>query len=165
VERKEVGAHQRAERSSHAIYGLIIITATLVADRHYAEDALVSLIALWGAALVLLLAHTYAALIAELGQRGHRLTYVERHVLIADNIPLVASVVAPTILLLAAGVGILDLVVAIDLSILLSLAGLFVLGAYQARCQGAPASHQLGIGVPGTTLGVVVIAAEVVLAH
>ena len=95
----------RIERSSHAIYGLIIITATLVADRQFAEDALISLLALWGATLVLLLAHTYSALVAELGQ-GRRLTYVERHVLIADNIPLTASVVVPTALLIMAALGV-----------------------------------------------------------
>ena len=96
------------ERSSHAVYGLVIITATLVADRVHATDALVSLLALWGATLVLVLAHTYSALIAELSRRGHRLTYAERHVLIADNIPLATSVVVPSVLLAAAGVGILD---------------------------------------------------------
>ena len=96
------------ERSSHAVYGLVIITATLVADRLHATDALVSLLALSGATLVLVLAHTYSALIAELSRRGHRLTYAERHVLIADNIPLATSVVVPSVLLAAAGVGILD---------------------------------------------------------
>ena len=156
---------RRVERSSHAIYGLIIITAALVADRQYAEDALTSLLALWGAALVLLLAHTYAALVAELGQRGERLGYVERHVLIADNLPLVASVVVPSILLVLSWMGLLELRLAIDLSIALSLASLFALGAYQARRQGATVTRQLAIGALGGLLGIIVIAAEVMLAH
>ena len=153
------------ERSSHAVYGLVIITATLVADRLHATDALVSLLALWGATLVLVLAHTYSALIAELSRRGHRLTYMERHVLIADNIPLATSVVVPSVLLAAAGVGILDLALAIDLSILLSIAALFGVGAYQARQEGAPPSHQVAIGVLGGVLGIIIVVAEVALAH
>ena len=156
---------RRVERSSHAVYGLIIITAALVADRQYAEDALTSLLALWGAALVLVLAHTYAALVAELGQRGDRLDHVERHVLIADNLPLAASVVVPSILLVLSGLGLLHLRLAIDLSIVLSLASLFVLGADQARRQGAALSRQLVIAALGGLLGIVVIAAEVMLAH
>ena len=156
---------RRFERSSHAIYGLVIITATLVADRLHATDALVSLLALWGATLVLVLAHTYSALVAELGRYGHRLTYVERHVLIADNIPLAASVVVPTILLAAAGLGLLELAVAIDLSIILSIAALFGLGAFQARQQGAPLSHQFAIGLLGGVLGLIIVIAEVALAH
>ncbi|MGD8487328.1 MAG: hypothetical protein PVH07_11895 [Chloroflexota bacterium] len=155
----------RVERSSHAIYGLIIITAALVADRQYAEDALTSLLALWGAALVLFLAHTYASLVAELGEHGGRMAYVERHVLIADNLPLVASVIVPSVLLILSGLGLVELRLAIDLSIVLSLASLFALGAYQARRQGAAASRQIAIGALGGLLGIVVIAAEVMLAH
>ena len=85
--------------------------------------------------------------------------------LIVDNIPLAASVVVPTILLVAAGLGLLRLDVAIDLSIVLSLGALFGLGAYQARQQGAPLRYQLTIGVLGGGLGLIIIVAEVALAH
>ena len=156
---------RREERSSHAVYGLVIVTATLLADRLYATDALMSLLMLWGAVLVLVVAHMYSALIAEIGQRGRRLTHVERHVLIRDNVPLAAAVILPTILLLAAGLGLIGLTVAMDLSVLLSLASLFALGAYQARAVGAPPSHQLTVGLLGGALGIIVVAAEVVLAH
>lgn len=161
----EASELRAVERSSHALYGLVIITATLVADRLHATDAFVSLAALWGATLVLVLAHLYSALVAEMGLRGHPLTYRQRHVLILDNIPLAASVVVPTILLVAAGLGLLRLDVAIDLSIVLSLGALFGLGAYQARQQGAPPRYQLTIGVLGGGLGLIIIAAEVALAH
>jgi hypothetical protein len=156
---------RRAERSAHAIYGLVIITATLVADRQHATDAFVSLVMLWAAALVLVLAHTYSALVAELGQRGQRLDYVERHVLIVDNIPLATSVVLPTVLLVASGLGLISLTAAIDLSILLSLGSLFGLGAYQARRQGAPLSHQLAIGTLGGLLGIIIVLVEVTFSH
>lgn len=156
---------RREERSSHAVYGQVIVTATLVADRLYATDALMSLLMLWGSVLVLVVAHTYSALIAEIGRRGRWLTYVERHMLIRDNIPLAAAVVLPTILLVAAGLGWIGLAVAMDLSVLLSLASLFALGAYQARMVGASLSHQLAVGLLGGAMGIVVVAAEVVLAH
>jgi hypothetical protein len=165
VAQDDVGELREVERSSHAIYGLVIITATLVADREHASDALVSMLVLWGAALVLLLAHTYSALIAELGTTGHRLTYVERHVLIGDNIPVAASVVVPTVLLIAAAVGLMDLRLAIDLSILLSIVSLCAVGAYQARRGQASLGRQLGIALLGGSLGVVVILAEVTLSH
>ncbi len=156
---------REVERQAHAIYGLVIITATLVADRELAENALVSLLALWGAALVLVLAHTYAALLAETGHRGHRLSYLQQQVLIADNVPVGAAVLLPTALLIASALRVLPLALAIDLSILFSLALLCVLGAFQARQQGASLAYQIRIGILGGAVGMVVIAAEVLLAH
>lgn len=43
-----------------------------MADRLDATDALVSLVVLWAAVLVFVVAHTYLALIAELGLRGRQ---------------------------------------------------------------------------------------------
>jgi hypothetical protein len=162
---QEGEASDDVERNAHAIYGLIIITATLVADGVHAEDALVSILVLWGAALVLVLAHIYSALIAELELTGQRLTYVERRVLIADNIPVAGSVVIPTLLLVGAGLGLISLQLAIDLSIILSIMSLFALGAFQARRHHASVSRQLAIGALGGALGVVVVLAEVTLSH
>jgi hypothetical protein len=161
---EEVEIH-RAERSSHAIYGLIIITSALVADREAAEDALTSLLLLWGAGLVLLVAHVYSAIVAEVGAEGTWLSHTQRHVLIVDNIPVLAAVVVPSILIMAAGLGILSLDVALDISIALSLAALFALGAYQARRSGAGLQVQLGIGALGGGVGLVVVALEVMLGH
>ena len=153
------------ERSSHAIYGLIIITATLVADRVFAEDAIKSLLALWGAAAVLVLAHVYAAAVAEIGEKGRWLTHAEEHVLIVDNIPVLAAVIVPSLLLVASAVGWLDLAVALDLSIILSIAGLFVVGAYQARRQHASTAIQVGLGSVGGLIGIIIVVLEVALAH
>ena len=159
----EVQVKQQAERSAHAIYGLIIITSALVADREGAEDALTALLALWGAGLILILAHVYSAIVAEAGAEGRLLSHAERHVLIVDNIPVLAAVVVPSVLIMAAGLGLIDLDFAIDLSILTSVAALFALGAYQARRGGASVAVQLGVGVLGGAGGVVVIVLEVVL--
>ncbi len=153
------------ERSSHAIYGLIIITATLVADRLVAEDATSSLLALWGAAGVLVLAHVYAAAVAEIGEKGRWLTHAERHVLIADNVPVLAAVAVPSLLLMAALLGWLELWIALDLSVLLSIAALFAVGAYQARRQHAGAGVRIGLGALGGLIGCVVIVLEVAFSH
>lgn len=154
-----------AERSSHAIYGLIIITSALVADREAMEDALASLLLLWGAGLVLIVAHVYSAIVAEVGAEGAWLTHAQRHVLIIDNIPVLAAVVVPSMLILASGLGAIDLKTALDLSIVLSLAALFALGAYQARRSGATLQVQLGIGALGGVVGAFVVALEVLLGH
>jgi hypothetical protein len=152
-----------AERSAHAIYGLIIITSALVADREAAQDIASSLTLLWGAGLVLIVAHLYSAIIAEVGEDGAWLSYAQRHVLIVDNIPVLAALVLPSLLILASGPGGLSLDRALDLSVALSVATLFALGAYQARGNGATLQVQLGLGTLGGIIGVFVIALEVFL--
>jgi hypothetical protein len=153
------------ERSAHAIYGLIIVTSTLVADRVIAEDAVTSLLVLWGAAFVLVLAHVYSAMVAEVGERGRWLTHAERHVLILDNAPLLAAVIVPSALLVAAALGWIELAIALDLAIILSIGALFAVGVYQARRQGASLHLQLALGGIGGLIGVLIILLEVFLAH
>jgi hypothetical protein len=155
----------RSERSAHAVYGLVIITSALVADGQSAADALTSLMVLWGAGLVLVLAHVYSAAVAEVDTEGRWLSHAEQHVLIADNIPVLAALVVPSILLVAAGLGLLELALAIELSIALSVAALFFLGTFQAHRNGASLGVQLGIGALGGAVGVAVIALEVFLGH
>lgn len=155
----------RTERSAHAIYGLIIVTAALVADREFAEDALTALLTVWGAGLVLLCAHVYSALVAEVDIRGRLPSYAERNVLIADNLPLLAAVVVPTVLLIAAGIGLMHLDLAIILSIVAAIAALFAVGAYQAGRSRASMAMRIAVGAVGAGLGVAVILLEVVLAH
>lgn len=152
---------RRAERSSHAIYGLIIITAALVADREAAHDIRAALQLLWGAGLVLVIAHIYAAIVAEVGAEGMWLSHAQRHVLIVDNIPVLAAVVVPSLLIIASGLGLMTLDMALDLSIVFSLAALFALGAIQARRSGASLRVQLGIGALGGLAGIIVIALEI----
>ncbi len=156
---------KRSERSAHAIYGLIIVTSALVADRHYAEDALTSLLVVWGAGIVLLLAHLYSASVAEAGAQGRLLSRTQRQLLVADNLPVLAAVVVPSVLIILAGAGLLELSVAIDISIASAVVALFALGVYQARRGGASLPLQLGVGALGALVGLAVIALEVALAH
>lgn len=159
------GEFHAVERSSHAIYGLVIITSSLVADRAVAEDAATSLLVLWGAGVVLILAHLYSGAVAEAGEKGRWLTHAERHLLIADNVPVLAAVVLPSLLILAAAAGLLELAIALDLAIILSVAALFTVGVLQSRKQGANTVVQLGLGALGGVIGVVVILLEAILAH
>lgn len=158
-------ADRRSERSAHAIYGLIIITSALMADREHVDDPATALMVVWGAGLVLLLAHVYSAFVGEAGSKGRMLSYSERHLLIADNVPVLWSIVTPTLLFTLAGLGLVDLHVAIDLSIAAAVLGLFVVGVIQARRSGATPAMQAGIGIIGVVVGALVIVLEVVLGH
>ncbi len=159
------GDERRVERSAHAIYGLIIITSTLVMDRIVAEDWLTSLLVVWGAGIVLVLAHLYSALVAEVGSKGRFLSHAERHVLIVDNAPVLAAVVAPTLLLLAVGLGWLELLPALDVAVAICIVALFMVGAVQVRKQGAGLAVRLGLGLLGGAIGIIVVALEVALSH
>lgn len=156
---------RRSERSAHAIYGLIIITSALVADREHVDDPLTALGVVWGAGVVLLLAHLYSAFVGEAGTRGRLLSHAERHLLIADNVPVLWSIVTPTVLFTLAALGVMDLALAIDISIIAAVLGLLVVGVLQSRQSGATVSTQVAIGFIGVVVGVAVIVLEVALGH
>lgn len=128
--------HHEQERFSHALYGLIIITATLVAERLHVENARDALALLLGTALVLLLVHTYTAVMAARSVEGHPLGSVGRRVVVRDNIPVAAAVAVPSIAFVLAGVDLIDLVAAYRISIGFSLVALAGLGLYQGRKSG-----------------------------
>lgn len=162
---QEIEQEHRSERSSHAIYGLIIITSALVADRLHVDDSRDALLVVWGAGLVLLMAHIYSAFVGEAGTKGRMLSHAERHLLIRDNLPVLWSLAIPTALISLAGLGVLELQVAIDISIVAAVAGLFAIGVIQSRQSGATGVTQLVIGTIGIIVGVIVILLEVALGH
>ena len=114
-----------------------------------------------------MLAHLYSASVAEAGAQGRLLSRAQRQLLVADNLPVLAAVVVPSVLIIlaGAGAGVLELSVAIDISIASAVVALFALGVYQTRAGGASVPLQLGVGALGAVVGIVVIALEVMLAH
>ncbi|MGI9529401.1 MAG: hypothetical protein ACR2NG_06790 [Acidimicrobiia bacterium] len=124
------------ERFSHALYGLIIITATLAAERLHVESAGDALALLLGTALVLLLVHTYTAAMAARSVEGHALGHAGRRMVVADNIPVVAAVIVPAVSFILAGLEVIDLRTAYRISIGFSIVALFALGLYQGRKSG-----------------------------
>ena len=132
----DVAAEHAAERFSHALYGLIIITATLVAERLHVENARDALGLLLGTAFVLLLVHTYTAVMAVRYVEGHPLGTLGRRLVVRDNLPLLAAVVVPAISFVLAGLGALDLLAAYRISIGFCLIALAGLGLYQGRAGG-----------------------------
>lgn len=124
------------ERFSHALYGLIIITATLAAERLHVENATDALALLAGTTLVLLLVHTYTAVMAVRAVEGHALGAAGRRMVAADNIPVVAAVAVPAVAFVFAGAGTIELGTAYRISIGFALVALAGLGLYEGRKSG-----------------------------
>ena len=152
--------HHRAERLSHALYGLIIVTATLVAEKEHIEEAAEALAILASVTLVLLLAHTYSAWLAEqVVETGH-LGKIGRHMVVKDNLPLALAVLVPALLFGLAGLGLVALQTAYVISIVFSLLALIGLGIYQGRAAAMGWRHTVVSGGAAAAIGLVVIALE-----
>jgi hypothetical protein len=156
----EVVRFREAERLSHALYGLIIVTAALGAERAHIVEASEALALLLATALVLLLAHTYSAVMAERAIEGHSLGSVGRRMVIADNIPVLAAVVVPTVLFTLAGANVMKLQTAYTTAIAFSLAALFGVGLYEGRRASMGWVHSTLSGAAAGAIGVIVIAIE-----
>lgn len=156
----EVGIHHRAERLSHALYGLIIVTATLVAEKEHIEDPWTAMGGLLGIALVLVLAHTYSAWMAERAVERGRLGKVDRRLVVVDNLPVGLAIVVPFLLFALAGISVLSLQSAYLTSIGFSLVALVGVGVFQAREVSMRWPYVVLSGAAAGAIGVIVIAVE-----
>jgi hypothetical protein len=156
----EVVRLHEAERLSHALYGLIIVTAALGAEKAHVTEVVDALGLLLATALVLLLAHTYSAVMAERAVEGHSLGSVGRRMVVADNIPVLSAVVVPAILFTLAGADVMTLQAAFEAAIVFSIAALFGVGLYEGRRASMGWIHSLLSGAAAGAIGVAVVAIE-----
>ena len=156
----EVDSQHRSERLSHALYGLIIFTATLAAESAHVEEVGEALALLLTTALVLVLAHTYSVFMAERALEGKPLTAVAKRLVVADNLPVVSAIVVPGALFVLAGIGWIELSVAFGLSIGFTMAALFALGIYEAHIAGLRGFQQLVGGIGATAIGALIVGIE-----
>jgi len=156
----DVPVHRRAERLGHALYGLIIVTATLVAEKGHVTEVADALGLLLGTALVLLLAHTYSAAMAERAVEGHSLGSLGRRIVVEDNLPVLIAIIGPGLLFILAGLGAMSLATAYTAAIFFSLAALFGLGLYEGRTASMSWSQSLISGVAAGAIGLIVVAFE-----
>jgi len=156
-------AEAQTERLNHALYGLIIVTATLVAERDHVEEAAEALVLLFGTALVLLLAHTYSAAMAARAVGGHPLGTAGRRLVAVNNLPVLLAIVVPALLFVLAGVEAIELRTAYRLSIATSLLALFGLGVYEGRIASMSWPKAVLSGAFAGAIGVLVVGVESLL--
>jgi hypothetical protein len=156
----EVVRFREAERLSHALYGLIIVTAALGAEMAHITEASEALVLLLSTAMVLMLAHTYSAAVAERAIEGHSLGSVGRRMVVADNIPVLSAVVVPVILFALAGADVMTLQTSYTIAIVFSLATLFGVGLYEGRRASMGWIHSILSGAAAGAIGVIVVVIE-----
>jgi hypothetical protein len=154
---EQISSLRQAERLSHGLYGLIIITATLGAERAHVTKASDAFTLLISTAFVLFLAHTYSAWMAERSVEGSKLGAVARRTIVLDNLPVVGAIAVPLLLVSLAGIGVMDLQVAYRGAIAFSLATLFAVGFYQSRTASMSWFHSTLSGAAAGSIGVIVI--------
>ena len=156
-------ADTQAERLNHALYGLIIVTATLVAERDHVEDASSAIALLLGTALVLLIAHTYSSLMAARAVGGGALGIAGRRLVALNNLPVLFAIAVPVVLFLLAGFDVITMAAAYRLSIAFSLAALFGLGVYEGRAASMSWPKTVVSGLVAGSIGVLVVFIETLL--
>jgi len=155
-----VAKEHRAERFSHALYGLIIITATLAAEQLHVENARDALGLIIGTAVVLLLVHVYTEAMAVRYVEGHPLGGLGRRLVVKDNVPVVAAVVVPTVSFILAGLGAFTLLTAYRISIAFSVLALAGLGLYQGRESNLSWSRSLVSAASAAGIGLLMVVIE-----
>lgn len=152
---------QRSERLGHALYGLIIVTATVVAEKEHIDEPSHAIGLLLGIGLVLVLAHTYTGWIAERVVANERLGKLRRRLLIRNNVPVALAVVVPIALFAFSWVGLVGIEAAYAVSIAFNILVLLAIGIYEGRRANMSWLGALFSGAAAGGIGVFVILIEI----
>lgn len=139
---------------------MIIITAVLVAEAQHITDPVEALLIVLGTGIVLLLAHTYVAVVAERTLIRHKLGARQRADVLLDNLPVLLGVAGPAVLFIAAWAGAIDIETAFRWAIAFSLAALYGIGVLEGRRMGYSWPRSQVVGLFGALLGGAIIAVE-----
>jgi hypothetical protein len=154
---------RRPREMTSAIYGTILVTAIVAALSEYdGASALETAGAVILGALVLWLAHVYAALMAA-SASGRRVSGADLHEAMVEDWPIVQSAVPALVALVLGAVHVLTDATSIALALWAGVAALFVWGWLASRHQRVGlAARLLTAGVNGA-LGLLIVALKVVV--
>jgi len=155
-----ITSSRRIERLSHGLYGLIIVTAALVAEQQHVDEAGDAIALLLGTALILFLAHTYSEMVAVRVIEARPLGVKGLGMVIRDNVPLLFAIVVQTAFLLLAWLDVVSLQTAYAASIAYTLIALFGLGVYAGRVASFKWPRAILIGIEAGAIGIIIVAIE-----
>jgi hypothetical protein len=151
--------YERSVRFSHALYGAIIITAELVVEYEHADSAAEVIWILLATGAVLLLAHSYSAVVASrVDGRRHELPEILR--LLVSEVPVLTSLLVPLAMFSLAWLDLISLKAAFAVSIGVTVLFLFGLGVTESLRIGRRPLTSFAIGLVGGLIGVLVILLE-----
>lgn len=158
--REGIASRHRIERLSHGLYGLIIVTAALVAEQEYVDEAGDALALLMGTALILFLAHTYSEMVALRVVEARPLGVTGLRAVARNNVPLLLAIVVQTAFLLFAWLDAITLQTAYIASIAYTLVALFGLGVFSGRATSYNWPRAILSGIEAGTVGIVIVVVE-----
>ena len=155
----------KGSRSAKAIYGIILITATLIGFQFHESEPLTIAASVFIAGLVIGLAEAYSELLGEKIRREKKLNKLERREII-DHAFVVSSIaVYPVAVFLVSALGLYSVDVAFDISFGLSIIGLGLFGFSASRAAGEPRGVSYRKAILISLIGAAVILIEYTYAH
>ena len=91
---------------------------------------------------------------------GHSLGIVRRHLVVTDNLPVVAATIVPTVFLVLAGMDVVTLRAAYGAAIAFNLMALFGIGLYEGRASSMGWLHSTVSGLAAGAIGIIVVVIE-----
>ena len=161
----EAQVHHRVERLSHAVYGLILLTAGVGELWAHDEDPAVSAALIFGGAVVLVIAHSYSAFVANMATHDGLPPSSARVKNALDQLTLAIPAAMAVGIMLLAEADVIGLNAAYTATITLSLLALFALGVLIGHHRRWPVPATLVLGLVTAAIGGAVVAVEAAAAH
>ena len=161
----EARVHHRVERLSHAVYGLILLTAGVGELSAHDEDPAIAAALILGGAIVLVIAHSYSAFVANMATHDELPPSSARVKNGLDQLTLAIPAAVAIGIMLLAEADVIGLGAAYTVTIALSLVALFVLGVLIGNHRRWPLPATIVLGLVTAAVGGVVVAVEASAAH
>ncbi len=161
--RSETRERLRDANFAGAIYGQILVLSVLAALGPRADVAGTVAAVVAGSQLTFWLAHAYAELIAKHVQRDQRLTFAQAGAVLEHEWPLVQAAIPTLVLMLIAGVGVIEARTGVYIALGLGIAQLFAWGYYVGHQSGRSPFRQLLVALVSGMIGLLMVALKLAL--
>jgi uncharacterized membrane protein len=152
-------------RSTKAIYGIILITATLIGLQFLESKPLTIAVKLFFAALVIVLAEAYSEILGEKIRRRKELTGSERREIVDDVLVIASVSIYPVSIFLLSAAGLFSVDSAFKISYGLSIACLGLFGYLASQAAGDTKNSSLRKAVITSLVGVLVVIIKYRFSH
>lgn len=153
------------ERASKAIYGIILISVTLIGLKAHDTDPMAIAVKIFVAAMAIVVAEVYSEILGESIRHQKALNSEERRTIVYNAMAIATVSLYPIIVFLLSKLGLYSVDTAFTIALVLNMLGLAAFGYYAIKSSGATKHQALVKGSILAGIGLIIVIAKFTVGH